>query len=78
LSRNSKLRVTRSSTVDCGAKRSLSALDTVTVWSLTMRPSSSMRTLQVQPSAFGVGVTLMALVTAQLWAWILALMGVVL
>jgi hypothetical protein len=45
-------------------------LVTVTVCSLTVRPSSSMRTLHVQPLAFGVAVTLMALVTAQLWAWI--------
>jgi hypothetical protein len=43
-------------------------LVTVTVCSLTVRPWSSMCTLHVQPSGFEVAVTLMARVTAQLWA----------
>jgi len=76
-SRNSKLRETRSSTVESGAKRSLSALSTVTVCSLTVSPCSSMRTSQVQPLAFGVAVTRMALATAQLWTWTSGLKGVV-
>jgi hypothetical protein len=75
-SKNSKLRVTKSSTVDSGASRSLSTLVTVTECSLTVRPFSSTRTVHVHPLAVGVAATLMVRCTPQLWAWILGSRGV--